>query len=56
VAVGGRYTQPLRWQITVQGKGGTVFDRKGKTGVLADSPDKAIEDAITSMFQRINRW
>ena len=56
VNVGTKYTQPLRWQITVQGKGGTVFDRKGKTGVLADSPEKAIEDAITSMFQRINRW
>lgn len=56
VNVGDKYTQPLRWQITVQGKGGTVFDRKGKTGVLADSPEKAIEDAITSMFQRINRW
>ena len=56
VNVGDKYTQPLRWQITVQGKGGTVFDRKGKTGVLADSPEKAVEDAITSMFQRINRW
>lgn len=56
VNVGDKYTQPLRWQITVQGKGGTVFDRKGKTGVLADSPETAIEDAITSMFQRINRW
>jgi hypothetical protein len=40
----------------VQGKGGTVFDRKGKAGILADTEEKALDQAIKAMFQRINRW